>query len=83
MKETKALLSLRSLLRNMVILASWASSDLNKGLDEMMTGKLKELLDSQIAGLLTRIDEEMGSLQSEDQTGQIQEADEENSYQEE
>lgn len=67
----------------MVILASWASSDLNKGLDEMMTGKLKELLDSQIAGLLTRIDEEMGSLQSEDQTGQIQEADEENSYQEE
>ena len=83
MKETKALPSLRSLLRNMVILASWASSDLNKGLDEMMTGKLKELLDSQIAGLLTRIDEEMGSLQSEDQTGQIQEADEENSYQEE
>ena len=30
-----------------------------------MTGKLKELLDSQIAGLLTRIDEEMHSLHSE------------------
>lgn len=30
-----------------------------------MTGKLKELLDSQIAGLLTRIDEELNSLQSE------------------
>lgn len=30
-----------------------------------MAGKLKELLDSQIAGLLTRIDEELNSLQSE------------------
>jgi len=30
-----------------------------------MTVKLKELLDSQIAGLLTRIDEELNSLQSE------------------
>ena len=35
------------------------------GLDEVMAGKLKELLDSQIAGLLTRIDEEMNSLHSE------------------
>ena len=30
-----------------------------------MTIKLKELLDSQIAGLLSRIDEELHSLQSE------------------
>ncbi len=60
-----------------------------------MTVKLKELLDSQIAGLLTRIDEELNSLQSENdkvsQHGgmegyrvdeQIREADEEDSRRE-
>ena len=45
------------------------------GLDDVMAGKLKELLDSQIAGLLTRIDEELNSLHSEadknDQQGQM------------
>ena len=30
-----------------------------------MMGKLKELLDNQIAGLLTRIEEELNSIQSE------------------
>ena len=35
------------------------------GLDIGMRGKLKELLDSQIAGLLSRIDEEMHSIHSD------------------
>ena len=35
------------------------------GLDIGMRGKLKELLDSQIAGLLSRIDEEMNSVHSD------------------
>ena len=35
-------------------------------LDDNMRRKLKELLDSQIAGLLHRIDEEMPSVNSED-----------------
>ena len=36
------------------------------GLDDNMRKKLKELLDSQIAGLLHRIEEEMPSVNSED-----------------
>ncbi len=52
-----------------------------------MTGKLKELLDSQIAGLLTRIDEELNSLQSDtdklDQQGNVEVHRQENQIEEE
>lgn len=37
-----------------------------------MKGRLKDLLDSQIASLLTRIEEEIPSLQSDDDTSKKQ-----------
>lgn len=37
------------------------------GLDEFMKDKLKELLDYQISGLLTKIDEEMASVNSDNE----------------